>query len=152
MDIRPARPDEALLLTDLAIRSKAAWGYETAMVDAFRDELTLDPDSVANWHIFVTQQGDSLAGFYALSVQPSGRTGEIEMMFVDPDRLRQGIGRALWRHMMETAKALGLTKILIDSDPYAESFYTAMGARRTGEIPSGSIPGRMLPRLELELD
>lgn len=152
MDIRPARPDEALLLTDLAIRSKAAWGYATAMVDAFRDELTLDPDAVGHWHIHVAQQDDALAGFYALSVQPDGRTGEIEMMFIDPDRLRQGIGRSLWHHMMQTAKALGLTKILIDSDPYAEPFYRAMGARRTGEIPSGSIPGRTLPRLEVDLD
>ncbi len=152
MDIRPARPDEALLLTDLAIRSKAAWGYETAMVDAFRDELTVDPDSVADWHIHVAERGDALAGFYALSVQPEGRAGEIEMMFVDPDRLRRGIGRALWRHMMKTAVSLGLRKIVIDADPYAESFYRAMGARRTGESPSGSIPGRMLPRLEMDLD
>ena len=152
MDIRPARPDEALLLTDLAIRSKAAWGYETAMVDAFRDELTVAPDTVADWHIHVAHQGDALAGFYALSVRPDGRTGEIEMMFVDPDRLRRGIGRALWRHLMDTANSLGLNKILIDSDPYAEPFYRAMGARLAGQSPSGSIPGRMLPRLEVALD
>lgn len=151
MDIRPARPDEAVLLTDLAVRSKAAWGYETAMVDAFRDELTVDPRHFADWHIHVAQLGDALAGVYALSIQPDGRTGDIEMMFVDPGHLRQGTGRALWRHMMDVAQGLGLTKILIDSDPYAEPFYRAMGALRTGEIPSGSIPGRMLPRLEVDL-
>lgn len=140
-----------MLLSDLAIRSKAAWGYETGMVDAFRDELTLDLAAIADWHIHVAQQGDGLAGFYALSVQPDGRTGAIEMMFVDSGRMRQGIGRALWRHMMELAETQGLTKILIDSDPYAEPFYRAMGARRTGEAPSESIPGRMLPRLEVDL-
>jgi hypothetical protein len=34
-----------------------------------------------------------------------------------------------------------------DSDRHAEGFYRAMGMRRIGEAPSGSIPGRMLPRL-----
>jgi hypothetical protein len=33
--IRDARPDEAALLSDLAMRSKAHWGY---------DELTFTPD------------------------------------------------------------------------------------------------------------
>ncbi|HBF81114.1 MAG TPA: GNAT family N-acetyltransferase, partial [Streptomyces sp.] len=30
-------------------------------------------------------------------------------------------------------------------------FYTAMGAVRVGAVPSGSVPGRMLPLLELAL-
>jgi len=92
-----------------------------------------------------------LAGFYALSVRPDGLTGEIELMFVEPGRMRRGIGRALWDHLIETARTIGLSRILIDADPFAEPFYRAMGARRTGESPSSSIPGRMLPRLEVEL-
>ncbi len=151
MEIRPARPEEAALLSDLALRSKSAWGYESAMVDAFRDELAVDPDSVSGWHIHVAAEGDDLAGFYALSVRPDGVTGEIELMFVEPGRMRRGIGRALWDHLIETARTIGLSRILIDADPFAEPFYRAMGARRTGESPSSSIPGRMLPRLEVEL-
>ena len=152
MQIRPARPDEAALLSDLAVRSKSAWGYGTGMVDAFRDELTVESDSIAGWHIHVAADGDDLAGFYALSVQADGVTGEIELMFVEPGRMRRGIGRALWAHLVDTARSIGLTRILIDADPYAEPFYRAMGARRTGEAPSASIPGRMLPRLEVHLD
>lgn len=151
MEIRPARPDEVVLLSDLALRSKAAWGYESGMVDAFRDELSIDSASLARWHIQVAAQDEDLLGFYALSIRPDGTTGEIELMFVDPGRLRQGIGRALWRHLLDTARSLGVTRILIDSDPFAEPFYRAMGARRTGDAPSASIPGRMLPRLEVEL-
>lgn len=36
-------------------------------------------------------------------------------------------------------------------DPFAVAFYEAMGMRITGESPSGSIPGRMLPRMERRL-
>lgn len=139
------------MLSDLAIRSKAAWGYGTGMVDAFRDELTIEPDGIAGWHIHVAAEGDDLVAFYALSVQPDGVTGEIELMFVEPGRLRRGIGRALWDHLIGTARSIGLTKVLIDADPHAEPFYRAMGARRTGEAPSASIPGRLLPRLEVAL-
>ena len=139
------------MLSDLAIRSKASWGYAPDMVDAFRGELTVDPAAVADWHIHVAEQEGALAGFYALSVRPDGVTGEIELMFVDPARMRLGIGRALWNHLTATARSIGLTRILIDADPYAEPFYRAMGAERTGEAPSASIPGRTLPRLEVTL-
>ncbi len=152
MEIRAARADETALLSDLAIRSKSAWGYDTGMTEAFRDELTVDPASIAGWNIHVAAEGEEILGFYALSVRDDGTTGEIELMFVDPGRMRQGIGRALWRHLIGTAQSLGLTKILIDADPFAEPFYRAMGARRAGEAPSVSIPGRMLPRLEVDLD
>lgn len=37
------------------------------------------------------------------------------------------------------------------ADAFAVAFYEAMGMRITGESPSGSIPGRMLPRMERRL-
>ena len=136
-----------MLLSDLAQRSKAAWGYSTELTDAFRDELTVDPDALAHWHIHVAEEAGAMLGFYALSVQTDGRTGEIELMFVEPDKMRRGTGRALWTHLLDRARALGLTRILIDAEP----FYRAMGAEPAGEVASVSIPGRMLPRLEMVL-
>ncbi|HRQ24481.1 MAG TPA: hypothetical protein PLF42_13725, partial [Anaerolineales bacterium] len=62
-----------------------------------------------------------------------------------------GVGRALWAKAEALALAAGLTVIGVDSDPFAEGFYLAMGAERIGEAPSGAIPGRMLPRLEKRL-
>jgi hypothetical protein len=44
--------------------------------------------------------------------------------------------------------ALGFDKLEIISDPHAEGFYMAMGARRVGNIES-SIAGRNLAVLEL---
>ena len=70
------------------------------------------------------------------------------MLFVDPPAIGSGAGRLLYRHVLETAGRLGFTRLTIDADPYAEPFYLAMGARRIGTAPSGSIPGRMLPLLE----
>lgn len=40
---------------------------------------------------------------------------------------------------------------MIDAGPGAVGFYQAMGAERAGTAPSGSIPGRTLPRLRYRL-
>ena len=62
-----------------------------------------------------------------------------------------GVGRALWEKAEALARDAGAAKIGLDSDPYAEGFYLAMGAMRVGEAPSGSIPGRVLPRMTKQL-
>ena len=73
------------------------------------------------------------------------------MIFVAPATLRGGLGRRLWAHLEDAARAPGVRRLEVDSDPHAEGFYTAMGMRRIGEAPSGSIPGRMLPHLVKEI-
>ena len=47
--IRRARPDEAALLSALALRSKAYWGYDTAFIEACVAALTIVPESVELW-------------------------------------------------------------------------------------------------------
>ena len=59
----------------------------------------------------------------------------------------RGIGRALWVKLEARAAALGANRIGADSDPAAVPFYLRMGMEPAGEAPSGSIPGRRLPRL-----
>jgi hypothetical protein len=46
--IRPASPDEAALISSLAIRSKGHWGYSAEFLDACRDELTYTAAQIAS--------------------------------------------------------------------------------------------------------
>src|SRR5262245_50602955 len=46
---------------------------------------------------------------------------------------------------------MGARRLLIESDTDAAPFYRRMGARDVGVVASGSIPGRLLPRLAYEL-
>jgi GNAT superfamily N-acetyltransferase len=73
------------------------------------------------------------------------------MIFVEPRLVRSGVGRVLWRHAEERARAHGAARLTLDADPNAVPFYERMGLRIVGQSPSGSIPGRMLPRMEKEL-
>ncbi|MFD8707106.1 GNAT family N-acetyltransferase [Kitasatospora sp. NPDC059648] len=149
MRIRPARPDEAGLLTGIALRAKAYWGYDEAFMAACREELTLDAAAVERASTVVAEDGGRVLGFAALTGAPP--SGELDMLFVEPDRIGGGIGRALFEHVREQARAAGLRRFTIDSDPNAEPFYLAMGATRIGSTPSGSVPGRELPLLEVAL-
>jgi GNAT superfamily N-acetyltransferase len=73
------------------------------------------------------------------------------MLFVDPDAMRRGIGQALLADALGIAAGAGATRVRIEADPNATPFYERAGAVRVGDVPSGSIPGRVLPLLELDV-
>ena len=144
--IRLARPAEATTVTSLAFRSKASNGYDAAFMAACRNELTFDAGSFAHGETWVCEDvGGRILGFFDLR-QEDG-TAEIYGLFVEPDCKGRGIGRALWVKLEARAAALGANRIGADSDPAAVPFYLRKGMEPAGEAPSGSIPGRRLPRL-----
>jgi GNAT superfamily N-acetyltransferase len=147
--LRPARDPEAGLLSELALRSKGHWGYDQAFLDACREELTLTPAAVRAKRAVVAERGDQVVGFYTLAGEPPDAS--LDHLFVEPGEIGTGVGRALWAHATAAAQALGFTRMEIEADPQAEAFYLAMGARRRGAVPSGSIPGRSLPLLVYEV-
>ncbi|AUY51672.1 GNAT family N-acetyltransferase [Streptomyces sp. CB01881] len=149
MRIRPARPDEAERLTELALRSKAYWGYDEAFLEACREELTLDPAGIEPRRTAVAEADGRVLGFVTLVGTPP--EGELGMLFVEPDTIGRGVGRSLVAHLRAQAAALGFRRLTLDADPNAEPFYLAMGATRIGTTPSESIPGRELPLLALEI-
>jgi GNAT superfamily N-acetyltransferase len=144
--IRPARADEATELTELVLRSKAHWGYDEEFLAACRDELAIAADDVARRRVVVAEDETGVRGVASLEGAPPD--GELGLLFVEPRAIGTGVGGALYRHVLATAAALGFTRLRIEADPHAEPFYLAMGARRIGAVPSGSLPGRELPLLE----
>jgi GNAT superfamily N-acetyltransferase len=147
--VRAAFAEEAASLSELAIRSKAYWGYDKAFMDACRDELTLSSEELTTQRVRVAEHHGHAVGFATLEGQPP--QGTLGMLFVDPDHIGKGVGRMLFTHMVSMARDLGFLRLTIDADPNAEPFYLAMGAERIGSSPSGSIPGRTLPLLALSL-
>ena len=150
IEIRLARPEDAEALTDLSLRSKASNGYDEAFMSACREELTVTEKSLAEGEYWVAESGD-ICGCACLAADPDGHAGEIHAFFIDPDCQRRGIGRLLWQKVLERAKAQGLERLYLDADPAAVPFYEAMGFTVVGESPSGSIPGRSLPYMTLDL-
>ncbi len=100
--IRRARPAEAGVLSALALRSKAHWGYDADFLAACRDDLTLSADDIATSTVYVYDGADAPSGFYRLVLQDDG-VAELDALFVEPAAMGQGVGKRLWRHAVATA-------------------------------------------------
>ncbi len=149
--LRPARPDEAEALTDLVMRPKQSNGYDDAFMAACADELRVTPARIAAGNFWVAVAQGALRGCVTLDPDSATGQGTISTFFIDPDTKRQGVGRALWGEVQAAARSQGMSLLKLDADPAAVSFYQAMGFKTVREVPSGSIPGRVLPQMELAL-
>jgi GNAT superfamily N-acetyltransferase len=59
---------------------------------------------------------------------------ELEDLFVDPDRMRQGVATALVADAVERARLVGAGAIEVDGNDHALAFY-----RRVGFVPTGTV-------------
>ena len=147
--LRPARPDEAEVLTELVLRSKAHWGYSEEFMESCREELTIHAHTMVASRMTVAEAEGRVVAVATLEGEPP--RAELGSLFVDPEMIGKGIGRQLLQYMLEMARGIGARSVVLDADPNAEPFYEAMGFVRAGVVPSGSIPGRTLNRYALDL-
>jgi GNAT superfamily N-acetyltransferase len=148
--IRDAESADCSALSALAFASKAWWGYDDAFMEACRVELTVAPADLCNTRVRIADEDDverpdQLLGFHGL------RGDELWWMFVAPDAMSRGVGRALFDDACMVARDAGVRTLRIEADPNATAFYERMGAHRVGEVPSASIEGRVLPLYSLDL-
>ena len=150
--IREALPQEASLLSRLALRSKAHWGYSQGFLDACQSELTVDPSRLGtdDYQCFAALDGGSILGFYTLQSVSAG-SYELEALFVEPEHIGSGVGRMLIQHAVQRLSERGAERLIIQGDPHATEFYVAAGARQVGTRESESIRGRDLPLFEIEI-
>jgi GNAT superfamily N-acetyltransferase len=139
--IRPALTDEADLLTAVVWRSKAYWGYDAAFMAWARPQMVITADDVAAGGVYAALLDERIVGVLRLTTR--GEVGWLEDLFVEPDCMGRGIGRALFAFIVDAARAAGLTRLEFESDPNAEGFYLALGAVRIGTVENR--PGRHVP-------
>lgn len=152
VELRYANHGEASLLSELALRSKGHWGYDEAFLAACRSELQVIEEDLDRLivRIAVEAATEVPLGFFAYRRGDDERS-ELTMLFVEPNYIGQGVGRVLFDDATAEARRRGDTEFVIEAEPHALAFYERMGAHRIGEVPSGSIPGRMIPLYQLEL-
>lgn len=148
--IRPARSDEAPLLTEIAHAAKRHWGYPEEWMARWREALTFTPGFIAENPVYLAERGGAPVGCYALVRDIP--TTILEHLWVLPGAMGHGVGRRLFEHAARTAAGFGALRLQIDSDPHATGFYERLGARRIGEV-TADMDGvrRALPRLIFDL-
>lgn len=147
IEIRQAYAHESSVLCDIAFRAKQSNGYSESFMNACLDELTVSAKDISIGEYWVAESG-GIQGFVCLAAGSNAYTGEIHSFFIEPAWQRRGIGKLLWQKIIERVKKKCINTLFLDSDPAAVPFYQALGFQIIGEVPSGSIAGRMLPHME----
>ncbi len=150
INLRAPLIEELPVLSELCMRSKAHWGYDAAFMEACREEITITTAIYHQGPMQIAYDNNQFIG--VTQVVNRDDHAELEMFYIEPDRMGMGAGRTLFAWAVSTARSMKVPHLRIESDPQACAFYLHMGARKVGEAPSGSIVGRMLPLLEFTLD
>nr|WP_255670647.1 GNAT family N-acetyltransferase [Cognatishimia sp. F0-27] len=143
-----ATDDDCAALSALCLRAKAHWGYSATFMAACKDELTVQKADLNDLCAVISDAGQFI-GYVRVSLDDTGAT--LEKLYVTPSGMGEGHGRALFEWACAAARSAGAHELAIVSDPNAAAFYHRLGARRVGDAPSGSIPGRTLPVLRYDL-
>jgi GNAT superfamily N-acetyltransferase len=149
--VRRAREDEASLLTELTLRSKAHWGYDAAFMADAREDLTFQVSRfLPDFHAYILETEARPIGFCSL-IPVDRETIELFDLFVEPDCIGKGYGKQLWDYAVHLARSLEFREMILVADPNAEPFYLRQGAVRTGEKPSNVRPDSMSPLMKYVL-
>jgi ribosomal protein S18 acetylase RimI-like enzyme len=149
MRIRPASISEVCRLNDIAMKAKAHWGYTSEQLHDWTATLLTEPSTIESWPTFVAETQGQAAGF--AQINPEGNPWELISLWVLPECMGKGFGKALLHRVQRTAHEAKQPYMHIDSDPNAEAFYLACGAVVVGAVPA-PIPGqpsRFRPQLRL---
>jgi len=130
--IRRVEPEGLAAALDLAWRVFSEFEapeYAAEGIDEFRRFIRVEniagkmnAGSMILWGWY---EGDTLAGMIAITV-----TGHVNLLFVDAAYHRRGIAKALHHTAADYFREHGVSKITVNSSPYAVDIY-----RRFGFVP-----------------
>ncbi|MCT4699871.1 GNAT family N-acetyltransferase [Tenacibaculum haliotis] len=147
--IQIASTKDIELLTNIALISKAYWGYPNELIESWRSDLTVTPKMIEDAFVYKFVQNNKIAGFYILN-QPIKNNIELEMLFILPEFIGKGIGKRLLLHAFEKARKLNINKLTLLADPNAVDFYKSQGFIIIDKKES-TIPNRFLPIMQADL-
>jgi GNAT superfamily N-acetyltransferase len=145
--VRPARASERKALEALQLRSSLDGPAYRADLAAHPDAIELPADHIAAGLVRVAEQDGVVVGFSVL-LERSGAACELDGLFVEPRRMRGGVGRRLVEDAARTARERGADRIDVVANPQALAFYAAVGFERVGEAQTRF--GRA-PRMSLDV-
>ena len=108
-------------------------------LEAHPDAIELPIEQVERGDVLVAEVGGDIAGFAAVE------GGELDGLFVEPARWREGIGRALVEVAVHEASRRGLS-LTVTASPSAREFYENCGFRGEGDAETRFGPALRMSR------
>ncbi len=144
-EIRDAIAGDIAVLRQVFRRSSLSNDGDRAKLLAHPEILELSDLAVTQGRIRAAVSEGIIAGFAAWL--PRGDAVELEDLFVDPDWMRQGAGRALVLDVAGIARASGARRVEVTANQHARAFYT-----RVGFVVAGYVQTTFGPALRMHLD
>ena len=157
--IRSATPADALAIATLHLRSWQ-WAYRGQVPESYLASLTaLIPERERRWQEILSRppsqernwlawRADSLRGFASTGAcrdpDSSSQLGEVYAIYLDPEAVGQGTGRALFDHAVTDLRTRGFpiaTLWVLETNARARRFYEAAGWRADGGFKIEQRPG-----------
>ena len=137
--IRLARPEEREDLEALQRRASTALPEYREQLEAHPDAIDLPAELIARGEVLVAEIDGAVAGFAAVV------GGELDGLFVEPDRWKQGIGAALVEAAAHEARRRGLSLTVVAA-PGAREFYEKCGFSLEAEAQTRFGPALRMSR------
>ena len=146
--IRDGRDADFGRLREIAVDSKAHWGYDRGRVEQWAEGGDFEPESLGKRLVYVAEVDGEPVGWASLI--PRGEVAWLEDLWVEPAWIGRGVGRMLFEHVKERARDLGVARLEWEAEPNARDFYERMGGAyvRDSEVTEW---GRVLDVLGVEL-
>jgi GNAT superfamily N-acetyltransferase len=140
--IRNATATEAPVLEALQRRSSDVW-------EEYREQLAVNPDAdraASGLHRQGTgprrrRYPPDAGGFLSVVVPTNGSVHELDGLFVEPDQMSSGVGRALVEDAAARASDQGAEALEVTAGP-AHAFYERVGFNLTGPAHTRFGPAR----------
>lgn len=149
MRIEKANITDNEILTSITKKSKAYWGYSAEQIQKWDKNLTISQDYIREHHVFKLLLDDLIIGYYSYIFKDE-KVIELDNLFILPEHIGKGLGKYLVLDFLNRIKEEKIERVILDSEPNAESFYSKMGFVKIGEFET-SIKNRFMPIMEMKV-
>lgn len=150
LQILRAKPEQAEILTRIALAAKQHWGYPERWMEIWKPQLTFTSSYFEENESWVAELNNNPIAFYTL-LEKDGNAW-IENLWVSPGSIGNGLGKRLFSHALELSRQRGFEILQLEADPNAVGFYEKMGMKKIGErISEIESQPRVLPIMQIRL-
>ena len=126
-EIRCAEPSERRALGALHRRSSYVWEEDRVQLDRHPEVFGVAPEAIEEGRVRVAVDPEGALLGFATVAQRSDDACELEGLFVDPEAMRSGVGRALVGDACARAVRAGHARMTVVAGMRTVPFYERLG-------------------------
>jgi ribosomal protein S18 acetylase RimI-like enzyme len=168
VQIREATPADASAIAEVHVRS---WqeAYRGQLTDDYLGGLKVEDrleqhrrsleEPMPDWRTWVAEDDDGLAGFAVTGPSQDAdadpKTAEIYAIYLAPERIGSGVGRALFAHAVDDLRSRGFrtaTLWVLETNERTRRFYEIAGWRPDGTTTSERVDCEMRPTVRYRVE